>query len=318
MQKNNLFTSAVCKSREKYLLGTEKLLRLLDSPTYDDGLRLLTDFGFGRTAKVQSSLPDMLYAEEQSLIEFINEYAPATGSANYFLLGYDFLNAEALLKAQALNMDSQKYLTHTGVLTLDELKVALAGGECRIPEIKDAFLAGQKLFDQGTPTGAHLDTVFVRGLYSALLRLVKNKALKKVIVTEIDLKNFSILLRAKERDEYEKLKLFGGTLTVKQEDAVLSGEESRIKNAFKSGALYEFVVAALLAKDQPLAEFERMTESFALARFKAERFSLTKDGPFILYCMYRRADVKNVRLIMISLFNGADKTKIRAKIRESY
>ena len=318
MQKNDLFTSAVCKSREKYLLGQDKLLRLLDAPTYEDGLRLLNDFGFGRTANAQPLLADILYAEEQSLIEFIKEYAPKSGSANYFLLGYDFLNAEALLKAKALNMDSQKYLTHAGLLSIEELKLALNGGACKIPEISEAFVAGQKLFDQSTPTGAMLDTVFVRAQFKALLRLTKNRALKKVILTEIDLKNISISLRARDEDEYKALKIDGGTLTKAQEEALLSREEARIKSVFKQGGLYDFVLAALSAQDKPLADFERLQESFALARFKAERFSLTKDAPFILYCMYRRADIKNVRLIMVSLYNGADKTQIRTKIRVSY
>ena len=215
-------------------------------------------------------------------------------------------------------MDSQKYLTHAGLLNIEELKLALNGGACKIPEISEAFVAGQKLFDQSTPTGAMLDTVFVRAQFKALLRLTKNRALKKVIVTEIDLKNISISLRARDEDEYKALKIDGGTLTKAQEEALLSREEARIKNAFKQGALYDFVLAALSAQDKPLADFERLQESFALARFKAERFSLTKDAPFILYCMYRRADIKNVRLIMVSLYNGADKTQIRTKIRVSY
>ena len=163
-----------------------------------------------------------------------------------------------------------------------------------------------------------LDTVFVRAQFKALLRLTKNRALKKVIVTEIDLKNISISLRARDEDEYKALKIDGGTLTKAQEEALLSREEARIKNVFKQGALYDFVLAALSAQDKPLADFERLQESFALARFKAERFALTKDAPFILYCMYRCADIKNVRLIMVSLYNGADKTQIRTKIRESY
>ena len=100
MQKNDLFTSAVCKSREKYLLGQDKLLRLLDAPTYEDGLRLLNDFGFGRTANAQPLLADILYAEEQSLIEFIKEYAPRSGSANYFLLG----GKETLLELKGLQI----------------------------------------------------------------------------------------------------------------------------------------------------------------------------------------------------------------------
>lgn len=318
MQKDILFIDAVCKSREKFLLGSEKYARLIDANTYEDGLKLLREYNFGKSAGETADLSQLIYAEEEDLIAFIKEYAPKDGTHNYFLLPYDFLNAEALFKCAKLNLPEEKYLTHEGLLTIAEVKDAVNGKKCKIKEINEAVIESEKLFDEGTPTGATVDTVFIRKLYTATYRLCKDKNAIKLMQREIDFKNISIILRSESEEEYESLKLPYGKLTKQQEDSLLTKDGDKILQAFKGSVYYDFVAKAVKNIGKPLTDFERLADSYDLIKLKETRFYNQGTEPYLLYVCYRKADIKNVRLILVSLRSDVSRDVIREKLRESY
>lgn len=318
MQKDILFIDASCKSREKYLLGKEKYQRLIDGQSYKDSLKLLREFGFSQKSPEDADISTLLYNEEEDLIDFIKEYAPKGGVNNYFLLPYDFINAEALLKCQKLGLSEQKYLTHQGVLTIDELKDALLGKPCKIKEINKAFTTALELFETTTPTGAMIDTIFTTNMYLAMRRLVKNSTTLKFINREIDLKNISIILRSQSLEEYYNLKLPSNTLNKGLEEVLIGKDKQKILQAFKSHALYPFIEKAVAEMGSPLVNFEKLSESYNLSTLKETRFFNRGVEPYLLYVCYRKADIKNVRLIMVSLRSGVDKESIKQKLRDSY
>lgn len=319
MQKDILFIDAACKSREKFLLGRDKYMRLIDADNFSDALKLLREYNFGKSADETADLSQVLYAEEEDLIAFIKEYAPSTGVHNYFLLPYDFLNAEALFKCKKLGLDEEKYLTHEGVLTIDEIKNALGGKKSSVLEIDNAFKEAELLFEEGkTPTGAMVDTVFERNKYAAIKRTCKDESTTELIKREIDFKNISVILRSADLSEYESLKLPYGTLTKKQEKALLSKDKEQILQTFNGSVYYDFLKDAVGNIGNPLTAYERKAESYNLLKLKETRFFNKGTEPYLLYVSYRKADVKNVRLILLSLRSGVDKAILKDKLRESY
>lgn len=317
MQKDILFIDAACKSREKFLLGKDKYLRLIDSGSYEEGLKLLREYGFGKTAQEGDGLNELIYAEEEDLIDFIKDYAPKGGAKYYFLLPYDFMNGEALFKCKKLGLE-EKYLTHEGALSISEVKKALEGKPCAITELNEAFTEAEKLFDGEAPSGAMVDTVFLKYCYKAMQRLVKDKNVKKFIEREVDLKNISVLLRGESLEEYQSMKLPYGTLSCEQE-ALLSGKDKgKITEAFKLNDLYDFILKAVDDIGNPLTGYEKLAESYNLSKLKENRFFNRGTEPYLLYVSYRKADLKNVRIVMVSLRSGIDKAVIKNKLRESY
>lgn len=318
MQKDILFIDAACKSREKFLLGTDKYARLMDAGSFDEGLKLLREYGFGKSAPEGCTLSELIYAEEEGLIAFIKDYAPKGGAKYYFLLPYDFMNGEALFKCRKLGLEEEKYLTHEGSLAVSEIKSALDGKKCGIPELNDAFTEAEKLFEEGTPSGAMVDTVFSRFCYKAMHRLIKDKKAIEFIDREIDLKNLSVILRCESLEEYKSMKLPYGTLTSEQEAVLIGKDKTKIIEAFKRNTLYEFVLKAVDDIGNPLTEYEKLADSFNLLKLKETRFFNRGTEPYLLYVGYRKADIKNVRLIMVSLRSGVDKLVVKSKLREGY
>lgn len=319
MQKDILFIDAACKSREKFLLGSDKYARLIDCDNYLDGLKMLREYNFGKSASENADLSDVLYAEEEDLIAFIKEYAPKKGVHNYFLLPYDFLNAEALFKCKKLGLEEEKYLTHEGVLKIDDIKNALDGKSSGVLEIDKAFKEAEALFDnEEAPTGALVDTVFARNLYTAMRRLVKDGRTLKFIEREIDLKNISVILRSESFDEYLSMKLPYGALSVSQEKLLMEKNAEKILKAFKKTVFYDFLKKAFTSSENSLREYEKAVDGYNLAKLKETRYFIKGTEPYLLYVGYRKADVKNVRLILGGLRGGVGKETVKAKLRESY
>lgn len=319
MQKDILFIDAACKSREKFLLGSDKYARLIDCDNYLDGLKMLREYNFGKSAAENADLSDVLYAEEEDLIAFIKEYAPKKGVHNYFLLPYDFLNAEALFKCKKLGLEEEKYLTHEGVLKIDDIKNALDGKSSGVLEIDKAFKEAEMLFDnEEAPTGALVDTVFARNLYGAMRRLVKDGRTLKFIEREIDLKNISVILRSESFDEYLSMKLPYGTLSASQEKLLMEKNVEKILKAFKKTVFYDFLKKAFTASENSLREYEKAVDGYNLAKLKETRYFIKGTEPYLLYVGYRKADIKNVRLILGGLRSGVGKETVKAKLRESY
>lgn len=319
MQKDILFIDAACKSREKFLLGSDKYARLIDCDNYLDGLKMLREYNFGKSAAENADLSDVLYAEEEDLIAFIKEYAPKKGVHNYFLLPYDFLNAEALFKCKKLGLEEEKYLTHEGVLKIDDIKNALDGKSSGVLEIDKAFKEAEMLFDnEEAPTGALVDTVFARNLYGAMKRLIKDGRTLKFIEREIDLKNISVILRSESFDEYLSMKLPYGTLTEGQEKLLMEKNAEKILKAFKKTVFYDFLKKAFTTGENSLREYEKAVDGYNLAKLKETRYFIKGTEPYLLYVGYRKADIKNVRLILGGLRSGVSKETVKAKLRESY
>ncbi len=319
MQKDILFIDAACKSREKFLLGADKYARLIDADGYSSGIKLLREYNFGKSAKEDADLSDILYAEEEDLIAFIKEYAPKSGVHNYFLLPYDFINAEALFKCSKLGLDEEKYLTHEGVLKIDDIKKALDGKSSGIGEIDKAIRQAEDLFGDGKePSGSLVDTVFARNMYTAMRRLVKDGRTLKFIEREIDLKNISVLLRSETFEEYLTMKLPYGTLTLAQEKVLNEKNGEKILAVFKRTVFFEFLQKAFAPKDNPLTEYEKAVDGYNLKKLKETRFFNQGTEPYLLYVGYRKADIKNVRLILSGLRSGLSREVIKEKLRESY
>ncbi len=319
MQKDILFIDAACKSREKFLLGRDKLLRIAEQDSYEEGISLLKEYGFGKSAGDCRDLYSLIYAEEEDLIAFVKEYAPRGGVKYYFLLPYDFFNAEALFKCKKLGLKEDNRLTHEGVLTVDEVRKIVDGQKSEIYEINDAVSEAEKLFDEETPpTGAMVDAVFMRKLYSATLRLVKDSATKKLVKKEIDFKNLSALLRCETLEEYSAIKLYGGSISKETEKIVLSKDKAKIEQAFKNTELYGIVQKAVNEMGSPLINYERETDGYPVSKLRETRFFNRGKEPYLLYVSYRKADIKNVRLVLLGIKAGKDKTVIKNKLRESY
>lgn len=70
---NPLFANARAKSLEKFLVGKEKFLRMIDSEDADEALKILSEVNFGGGVSISSAteFEKLIDFEEEKLFDFI-------------------------------------------------------------------------------------------------------------------------------------------------------------------------------------------------------------------------------------------------------
>ena len=67
-----------------------------------------------------------------------------------------------------------------------------------------------------------------------------------------------------------------------------------------------------------ISEFEKAADDFPLKILLEKKYSSEGYLPFVTYCYYKLAEIKNVRIILVGLLNGESKTAIKNRLRLTY
>lgn len=309
------FINGVVKSRERYLLG-EKLERMADG-TLQDALRILRESSFGGETAVDAQ-PDaelLIRSEEESVNAFVREYAPDARTRAFLLAEYDFHNAEALVKCRYAGQDESRILTAEGNIELSRLREAVNGeGYDGIPPaMAEAIRSTSASFEEGKANGFSVDCTFKAATFEYLLTQAKNSKLKAILQAKADAANVSSALRSRDWQQAEKMLVKGGKLPVSHVKALCELSF----DAIEGGDFSEQVKLAAreAGRGAPLTEYEKKTENFAMELLMLTRYDMIGIEPFVLYVLRRRAEIRNVRIITVSLAAGLSSQQIRNKIR---
>lgn len=299
MTPDTTFTNGVIAVKEKALLG-EKILRFPEM-TAEEVLRALSESGFGGGA---SGREGVIEAEERALDEFIRAYAPTEADKAYFFAPRDFHNLKALSKAQILSVNAERMLAPEGLRTVAELKKAVENGEP--PAL---------VFEEGA-SGAEIGAAYDRAMYAYLRKVCKARGtLKKLLSVRADMTDLLTAMRADDREYAESL-FIGGTLKKKVYDKIFSEDAEKREHALDKTPYEAFYKACLAAKSAgaPFTDAERIRDSVGEEYFFSKRFELSGKEPFLYYVFRRRAEIKNVRMILVCLGAGVPEKEIRKRL----
>lgn len=305
-----LYTNGVIAVKEKQLLG-EKLLRFPDM-TAQEVLHALTESGFGGGAVDAEGI---CAAEERLLDAFIREYAPSKAEKVYLLAPYDFHNAKAVCKAEKLGTDAENMLATEGLIKLAEITDAVKDKEyCRLgKELGDAVREAL----EKPLGGAEIGAVFDAALYNYLASELKHrKLLKTLLARKADMTNILTSLRCASFEQAEGFWVGGGKLG-KRELSELFDANTGCEKALTGTPYRQFFELCMKAKEKgmPYTAAERFLESFEAEYFRDRRFELEGKEPFLYYVFRRRAEIRNVRIILVCLHAGLSAQEIKKRLR---
>ena len=296
MGYGTVYTNGVIAVKERQLLG-EKLLRLA-SMTAEEALRTLSESGFGAGGG-----DDPVLAEERALDAFIREYAPTQADRAYFLAPRDFHNLKALYKAEKLGSDPAPMLAPEGMWQMAELEAMLAQKKPPVPDIAE------------DATGAEIGAAFDRAMYAYLFRACARRGdLKKLLRARVDMTNILTACRVSDMGALDSFYIPGGALKKEQFEAAFSSDAEARESAFSGTPYREFYAACLGAARPPYTGAERLLESFEEKSYSERRFGLEGREPFLYYVFRRRAEIRNVRVILVSLRAGVPSSEIEKRL----
>lgn len=319
MSVDKTFVNAMCISRQKYLLGKDKLARLLECADFDEAFRMVQEYGFGEGDVAPSEYERVLLAEQVKLYDFVRSYAPTEAIKTFLLAPKDCYNAEYLLRRAHVSLPDLPLVA--GTVSVDRIKKGVQGAYNLLPSyLVEPVKEAEALFERGQATGVAVSTVFARALYAHLLSVCKGRRIRGYVQWQIDAKNVSVALRSGSRAEIENMYIEGGLVALDSLLLLQKGERTAIERRFTGTEYAEVVRLALEAKEHglPLIAYENAVDSAFLRSLYAERYSCEGDAPFLLYFGYKTNDIQNVRLILAGKLARADKDSIKARLRVSY
>ncbi len=322
---NVAYANARAKSFENYLLGEDRVNRLIECANPEDAIKILSEVNFGEGISLSSALDfeQLIFAEKKKLFSFIKEDCASTAFADFLLLKSDFHNAEALLKAKHLKIEVDDILDVSGRYDVSFMKEKIFEDDySNFPiELKNVLSKCELDFIEGKATGASVSSDFSKAYFMQ----IKNCAKKNSLVNELfnvkaDVANVGIALRLRDFALAKSCFVSYGKVTETELKCLSEDQIEGLLDRFKLSYISDLISLAIesVAKGEPLSDFEKHAESYAVNRMLKQKYETGGILPFVQYCYYKLADLTNVRIIMVGLINGLSKTDIRNRIRSYY
>lgn len=319
--RDKLFSGVSASAQQAKLLRGERLMRMIDSSSGDEALKIAFEGGFG--GGTATTLEQAVAFERNALADFIRNECPSEKLKRYLLCRYDFLNAETLVKAKHLHADCDEALTECGLVSSAKMKEYVNDSVYdELPkELADALTVADKAFAENTADGYEINNLFVKAYYAYVKKIAGFTCFSTDVGRRIDCVNMMTAIRSGGNVETLKETFIeGGTLSLKKAISIASLDSDRLEKEFLFDDARWFVESMLgdVRAGRPLVAAENAADSAAVKRMSDKRFDLTPVEEFYLYCLYKQTQITNVNVIVVGLDGGADKTEIKARLRASY
>ena len=318
-----LCLSAQIRSKERNLLDHARMERMIEAPTVDEAVRLLTEMGYEKfDSTSQKEFIHSMLLRRVELYDELVRYTPEPEIIDVFRLKYDYHNLKTIIKTR--EEDNTNLLIDAGrVSTHDLLTKHDRGGDWDFlpPMLMKAATEGERvLAETGDPqrSDALMDQIMFQEMHE-MAEATHCPYLIRYVETTIDAANLrSVIrtLRMGRNASFLKEFLFeGGSISV---DSVLrAAVNNEVESAFRPTPLKAAAEEGVevLRSGGHLTEFERLCDNAVLAQAGDARRIPFGVEVVIGYVAAREAELTNVRIIMSGRMAGISADTIRERLR---
>lgn len=322
-----LSISARVRVLENKLLTAERMERMIDAKDANDAAKVLGECGYPELPQVTNTALDAMLAQAQAaLFTDMGKAVENDALMDVFRVKYDYHNAKALVKAEALKQPQNGLLLGGGRYSPDTLAEDFAREDLRsyAPQFQEAVAhAREVLGSSGDPQQA--DFILDRAYFEELTALAQksgSRFLEGYVTALIDAANLRAAVRAarlSKGPDFLRLVLAEGGTVPPETIARARGEE--LGRVFK-GTAFEAAAQAGSELAVPgggaLTEFERLCDDTVMDYLKKARMIPFGEQPVIAYLYAREAEATAIRIILTGRMAGLDGATIRARLRRAY
>ena len=320
-----LYISARIHTLETKLLTRERMERMLSARTAGEAARVLSECGFGDfPALTPAGIEEGLNRARLALFDELRRDAPDPNLVDVFRVKYDYHNAKALLKAEAVGRDASSLLLDAGRYPAGQLREDFTQRnlERYSPAFRQAVVqARDTLASSGDPQAA--DFILDRAYYEEMLQAAQASGsafLEGYVRLSIDGANLRSLVRAlrmgKGADFLQRALLPGGDVPL---DRLLTAGGGELPALFARTPLEEAAQAgAETLGGGPLTQFERLCDNALTAYLSQARRVPFGEHPLIGYLYAKENELTAIRVILTGRLAGLDTETIRERLRDSY
>lgn len=343
-QKSMLYSSARVRVLEKKLINRDELFKLIDAPSAEEALNMLSERGYGSSraeSEEKDTLSAMLGAETADAAALLKELSADERVTDVFLYRADVTNLKLLIKRNLLGsdqaeLDDSGLIPHTVIRSMvknetyfdlpEEILSALHDIHARIREnppkpVQKTESEPSLSFDPAF-ISLELDRAYYR-----YARSVGNAFLNEYFSAECDFANLSAFIRIKRRGGTEsdllRVLMPTGKITEDALKSAFSAEDSaKLPSILTRGLDGEFMRTVLNlfpanGEVQPEA-VEMARDNYLMELIKRGSGDMDSILPVIGFYMAKRREAESVRLIITLKRNGFEPEFIKQRLRKTF
>lgn len=327
------FIQAVTRTRvlETRLLSRTRVERMVDANNIEDVIKILgeTEYvnvlgGLERPEEYEK----ILSAELKRVYKMMYEVTKEDSVLDLLALKYDYHNLKTLVKEKLLKKDLEHIYIPIGTIDFQKLRTDyLAGNQRDIdPKFKEALEAVMEDFESNQDP-QRVDILMDRYYFSHLYELAVKTDIPlfiNYVKDLIDFTNIKTLIRVKKQNKdvkfLEEVILPNGRIDVKDLVLSLSDSLEGIMSKFKSYDISPEVRKGLESYGQTdrLSEFEKQMDNYLMDMNKSSKYVNFGPEPMFSYIIAKEAEIKILRIIMVSKLNKLSPDNIRERLSDLY
>lgn len=330
-EEDYAYAASRIRAIETKLLDGSKIDRMLDAPTAQEALKVISEaeYGYsGGNAEGVSSFEILLSEEMDKCYSLLTELSPQPEVINAFKRRHDYFNIKVLIKAEFLGQEEPPILVDTGTVDRESLKRMIRERDYRdlepmmVEAIKDTYDTFSKTHDPQT-----VDLIMDKASYAQFVADMKNidsPFLNNIAEMTIDITNIKMFFRTKVLGKawnfIGKLILEGGTVSDK---IFFENSDKPIDNFVENIRFTRYGDAVqkgweLYKAKGDLSGLERLLDDYQMAYVRNAKKVVIGIEPLIAYLFAKEAEIRNVRIIMTGKINNLPVDLIRERLRQVY
>ena len=323
-----LVISARVKAMETGLLTRERMEQILEAKTDEEAAKILQECGYPELDAADPEAMDAaLSAAREETLADVMDGAPEPRYIELFKLKYDYHNAKALLKAEAMGTSADRMLMDMGRVPAAVLKEAVRTGELdELPAMLASAVAEAREILDTTRDPQLSDIVLDRWTYAdmeALAEDTNSDFLRGYVAVQIDAANLRALVRTirmgKSPEFLRGVLIEGGEIPT---DAILTLSANHGSGMSEVYGPTRFAAAAEAGTEAlrggALTNFEKLCDDAVGDYLSGAQYVPFGEAPLVGYLAARETEYTNLRILLMGRGAGLPADVIRSRLRASY
>ncbi len=321
-----LYLTTKIRAMESRLLEGDRMDRMLEAATVEDAAKVLVECGYPELSVVTVDTVDEILAQaREEFFAELSSQAPNEAMLDVFKVKYDYHNAKALLKCEALGLNPSRLLVDTGRVPPEVLEEAVKRSEFRdIPEVMaDAIIKAREVLGATKDpqrSDLILDQAYFREM-EALAEESNSDFLKKYVQMLVDAANLRSVVRVlrmgRDADYLATVLFHGGSVN---ESRVLKAAEGEALETVYFATPFEAAAAAgaSAVHGGSLTGFEKACDDAVNAYMQQAKYVAFGEQPMLGYVSAKDNEFTAVRIILTGRLAGLPANVIRERLRNAY
>ncbi len=316
---------------ESKLLTREQFDRMIDAKDIEEVFRVLNETVYAASfnkLERPEDYEDALRFETIRLYKDMKEISPDRQIVDFATLKYDAHNLKVLFKDHIMGRSSDELLVDVGKIDIEHILEKAEEGDRRgIDKYYDNIASDIMYMFLDTKDPQYVELVVDLHYYEMMLETAKaigEPKFERYARDYIDFNNIKNLLRMKKQDKdvnfISKALVNGGSFTVNELVGLFHESVETIVNKLKMKDIGSALYKAFRAYEENgrLSEFEKAMDDYQLRFMKDTK--LVSYGPEVIfaYLLAKEAEIKNLRIILVSKLNKLSPAFIRERLRDIY